>query len=65
VGEPPEDLVLAFAIHLSGFATHALMTDLIRRHKQIGALTAEILRCRWIAPFTAQRSAPSTPEEGA
>jgi AcrR family transcriptional regulator len=44
VGEPPESLVLAFAIHLSGFATQALMTDFDRTPQQIGTLTAEILK---------------------
>jgi AcrR family transcriptional regulator len=65
VGEPPEDLVLAFAIHLSGFATHALMTDFDQTPQQIGALTAEILKVSLDRAIHAQRSASSTPEEGA
>jgi len=43
-GEPPEDLVLAFALNLSAFATQALMVDFDQTPAQIGALTADILK---------------------
>jgi AcrR family transcriptional regulator len=44
MGAPPEDLVLAFALYLSAFATQALMTDFDQTPAQIGALTAGILK---------------------
>ena len=44
VGEPPEDLALAFALHLSAFTTWALMADFDQTPAQIGALTADILK---------------------
>lgn len=43
-GEPPEDLMFAFALNLSGFATQALMVDFDQTPVQIGALTADILK---------------------
>ena len=43
-GEPPEDLVLAFALYLSAFATQALMVDFHQTPAEIGALTADILK---------------------
>ena len=44
VGEPPEDLTLAFALHLSAHSTQALMADFDQTPAQIGALTADILK---------------------
>jgi len=44
VGEPSEDLMLAFALHLSAHTTQALMVDFDRTPAQIGALTADILK---------------------
>jgi len=43
-GEPPGDLVLAFALNFSAFTTQALMVDFDQTPAQIGVLTAEILR---------------------
>jgi AcrR family transcriptional regulator len=43
-GEPPADLTLAFALHLSAHATQALMADFDQTPAQIGALTADILK---------------------
>ena len=43
-GEPPEDLVLAFALNFSAFTTQALMIDFDRSPRQIGVLTAELLK---------------------
>jgi len=43
-GEPPENVVLAFALNFSAFTTHALMVDFDRTPTQIGILTAEALR---------------------
>jgi AcrR family transcriptional regulator len=44
VGEPPEDLTLAFALNLSAHTTQALMVDFDRTPAQIGALTADTLK---------------------
>jgi AcrR family transcriptional regulator len=43
-GEPPEALMLAFALNFSAFATHALMVDFDRTPAEIGQLTADILK---------------------
>lgn len=43
-GEPPKDLVLAFALNFSAFTTQALMVDFNQTPAQIGALTAQILK---------------------
>ena len=43
-GEPPEDLVMAFALNLSVFTTNALMIDFDQTPAQVGALTSEILK---------------------
>ena len=42
-GEPPEDLVMAFAVHLSVFTTQALMVDFNRTPEEIGSLTGRLL----------------------
>jgi AcrR family transcriptional regulator len=44
VGEPPEELTLAFALNLSVFTTQALMVDFDQTPAQIGVLTADILK---------------------
>jgi len=43
-GEPPDDLVSAFALLFSGFTTHALIVDFDRTTEQIGTLSADILK---------------------
>ena len=43
-GEPPENLLLAFALNFSAFTTQALMIDFDQSPTQIGALTADILK---------------------
>jgi AcrR family transcriptional regulator len=43
-GEPPRDLVLAFALNLSAFTTRALMIDFDQTTVQVGELTADILK---------------------
>jgi hypothetical protein len=43
-GEPPDDLILAFALHLSAFTTQALMVDFDQSPAQIGTLTAGVLK---------------------
>jgi len=55
-GEPPEDLVLAFALNLSAFATQALMVDFDQTPAEIGALTADILKMLLWRAVEAQHS---------
>lgn len=43
-GEVPDELVSAFALHLSAFATQALMIDFDQTPSQIGVMTADILK---------------------
>jgi AcrR family transcriptional regulator len=57
IGEPPEDLVLAFALNFSAFTTQALMVDFDQTPAQIGALTAEILKVILWRAVEAQSSA--------
>jgi AcrR family transcriptional regulator len=65
VGEPPEDLTLAFALNLSVFTTQALMADFDRTPAQIGALTADILKTLLQRAVQAQRSAGADIATGA
>jgi len=60
-GEPPEDLTLAFALHLSAHSTHALMADFDQTPAQIAALTADILKTLLKRAVEAQRSAGPSP----
>jgi len=43
-GEPPEDLVMAFALNLSVFTTNALRVDFDQTPAQVGGLTAGIMK---------------------
>lgn len=43
-GDPPPDLVLAFALNLSAFTTQALMIDFDQSPSAVGVLTAAILQ---------------------
>jgi AcrR family transcriptional regulator len=43
-GDPPEDLVLAFALYFSAFATQALTVDFRESPVRIGELTADLLK---------------------
>ena len=56
VGDPPEDLVLTFALHLSAFATQALMIDFDQTPAEVGNLTADILKACVDRAIEAQRS---------
>jgi AcrR family transcriptional regulator len=56
LGDPPEDLTLAFALNLSVFTTQALMADFHKTPEQIGALTADILKTLLWRAIQAQRS---------
>ena len=56
-GEPPEDLVLAFALNFSAFTTQALMVDFEQTPAQIGALTADTLKMLLWRAIEAQGSA--------
>ncbi|HLN41296.1 MAG TPA: TetR/AcrR family transcriptional regulator [Acidimicrobiales bacterium] len=44
VGDPPQALTLAFALHFSAFATQALMIDFDQTPADIGELTADMLK---------------------
>lgn len=44
MGQPPVDLVMAFALNLSVFATQALTVDFDQTPDRIGSLTADILK---------------------
>ena len=55
-GEPPEGLVLAFALNLSAFTTQALMIDFDQTPAEIGVLTADILKTVLRRAAYAQRS---------
>lgn len=54
-GEPPEDLVLTFALHLSAFATQALMIDFDQTPAEVGVLSAGILRTAVLRAVQRQR----------
>ena len=56
VGDPPEHLTLAFALHLSAHTTQALTADFDQTPAQIGALTADILKTLLRRAVEAQRS---------
>jgi AcrR family transcriptional regulator len=56
-GEPPKDLVSAFALNFSAFTTHALMVDFDQSPAQIGALTADILKVLLRRAVLSQNSA--------
>ena len=56
-GDPPEDLVLAYALHLSAFTTQALTVDFERTPVEIAGLTAGILKVLTRRAVEAQRSA--------
>jgi AcrR family transcriptional regulator len=60
VGEPPKDLVLAFALNLSVFTTQALIVDFDQTPEQIGMLTAEILKMLLRRAVEAQRRSGGT-----
>ncbi len=53
---PPEDLVMAFALNLSVFTTHALIVDFDQTPDQVGALTAEVLKMLLWRAIAAQPS---------
>jgi AcrR family transcriptional regulator len=64
-GEPPQDLVLVFALNLSAFTTQALMIDFDQSPAQIGALTAEIVKVLLRSAVQAQcRGADADDGEG-
>jgi AcrR family transcriptional regulator len=57
IGEPPEDLVLAFALNFSAFTTQALTIDFDQTPAQIGVITAEIVKMLLRRAVDSQRSA--------
>ena len=56
IGEPPEALMLAFALHLSAHATQALMVDFDLTPAEVGALVAGTLRVLLWRAVAEQRS---------
>ena len=56
-GDPPEELVLAFAVNFSAFTTQALMIDFDLTPAQIGTVTAGILKVLLRSAVEAQDSA--------
>ena len=56
-GEPPDDLVMAFAVNLSVFTTQALMVDFDRTPEEIGSLTGRALTTMLHHALEAQRPA--------
>ncbi len=56
VGEPPKEVVLAFALNLSAFTTQALMIDFDRTPTEVGVLTADILKAFVARAVEEQRS---------
>jgi len=63
-GEPPQDLVLAFALYFSAFTTQALMVDFDQSPTEIGALTADILKTLLWRAVHAQRSGGAVAPDG-
>jgi len=64
-GDPPEDLVLAFALNFSAFTTQALMVDFDQTPSQIGVLTAEILKMLLRRAVDSRRSSTADDATGA
>jgi AcrR family transcriptional regulator len=63
-GEPPDDLVSAFALNFSAFTTHALMVDFDQSPAQIGTLTADILKVLLRRAVISQNSAETVVGHG-
>ena len=61
VGEVPDELVSAFALHLSAFATQALMIDFDRTPAEIGVVTAGILKTLLGSAVEGSRSLKALP----
>jgi AcrR family transcriptional regulator len=62
VGEPPKELIMAFALNFSAFTTQALMVDFDQTPAEIGILTADILKVLLKGAVEAHRAGD---EEGA
>ncbi len=61
-GDPPPELVLAFALNLSAFTTQALMIDFDQTPTAVGMLTAAILRTALRRAVQSQRSTDGDPD---
>ncbi len=55
-GDPPQDLVLAFALNFSAFTTQALMVDFDQTPRHIGELTGDLLKMLLRQAIDAQRA---------
>ena len=62
-GDPPEDLMLMFALNFSAFTTQALMVDFDQTPAQIGRLTTDILKAMLRRALEAQGLAGGTSED--
>jgi AcrR family transcriptional regulator len=65
MGEPPDQLVSAFALHFSAFATQALMIDFDKTPQEIGRLTADSLQLILRQAIDEQRQSDPAPTDGA
>jgi hypothetical protein len=62
-GDPPKDLVMAFGLNMSAFATQALLADYEQTPEEIGLLTAGILKALVSEAVRAQRAEPADRHE--
>jgi AcrR family transcriptional regulator len=62
-GDPPRDLVHAFALNVSAFTTQSLTADFGQTPEQIGALTADILKLLLRQAADAQRAQRATHDD--
>jgi AcrR family transcriptional regulator len=60
-GDPPDAVTSAFALNFSAFATQALMIDFDRTPRQVGLLTADIVKLAVRRAVDAQRSEGGPP----
>lgn len=63
-GEPPEELTLAFALHLSAHTTHALMVDFDHTPAEIGSFVAKVLKMLLWRAIGEQRPGPDGADIG-
>jgi AcrR family transcriptional regulator len=59
-GEPPDDVVCAFALHFSAFATQSLMVDFDKTPGEIGRLSADSLKLTLRRAVDQQRGSDPT-----
>ena len=57
-GEPPQDLLWAFALHFSTFTTHSLMIDFDLSPNEVAGVTSSTLQTLLAKAIDAQAAAP-------